>query len=356
MFCPKCGEKTEIENSNYCYNCGTELSKIRQNLPDETLQENNKGNNAEAVSSKDVVDDGKNKVDTEQKNKGSQNKDNNINNSKPSTYRLHSSNSLEISWWDKFKERWGWGWLFFAYEFYSPQANKDFNNIGEYGGILSIFGFAASMFLYFIFRQKYLVKIKVDWIRSSLSVIITYTIVLLALILINVLFSYTINKSNLHPGQLQRYTLPDAHLNIESPSAFIQGTNKITNEYNNSVKYYYNYSNDNKFTSLTISIHYTEFQENLTFDLDKVADGYNNYMKQATGITDFQCSSLDYNIDGHLGKIVTGTLKMNDKDTEFLAGLLFQNSRLWQVICLYPTTDENRVVAKQVINSIIIEN
>jgi DNA-directed RNA polymerase subunit RPC12/RpoP len=355
MYCPQCGYKIEFDSPKFCPKCGFNIFSIPKPTSHiEKFQIYDGKNNSTDIEVSEVLKE-REKVGNEDRqiNNTQQKSSHNI-----KTYPLHLSDSsmLKISWWDNFKDKWGYGWIFFGYEFFSPQVSKLYSTYGEYGSVLSLLGFILSMLFYFFLRQKFLIKIKKDWLRSTLSVVISYVIVSTILILAVLLINPSKNNDDVTIDWKLR-NLPNAHLIIDSPSDFVQAPNKLPSGYNNIIESYFNYTNDTKSTSLIISIHFTKFQENVFVDVDKVIEGYRYQMNQTiNGISNFQCSSSEYNIDGHPGKIVHGTLEINNKDAELLAAVLYYNSKLWQVICIYSVNAENKENAKRVIDSIRIED
>ncbi len=88
------------------------------------------------------------------------------------------------SWWDSFKEKWGWGWLIIGWLFFSPQASKAFDTHDTTGQGLHLIGFAVAIGLYFLLRQKALKKIETTWVRSLVSGVFAYGFVWLTLFLL----------------------------------------------------------------------------------------------------------------------------------------------------------------------------
>ena len=85
---------------------------------------------------------------------------------------------------DNLKNKWGWGWIIIALIFFSPQASKGYVSLGTIGEALQLFGCASAIVLYFLFRQKVLIKIKTTWVRSLSSGVIAYGIVWILLFLV----------------------------------------------------------------------------------------------------------------------------------------------------------------------------
>jgi len=79
-----------------------------------------------------------------------------------------------VSWWDNFKEKWGWGWLIIGWLFFSPQASKGYDTLGTTGQALQLFGLAIAIGLYFLLRQRMLKKIETTWVRSLVSGVLAY--------------------------------------------------------------------------------------------------------------------------------------------------------------------------------------
>lgn len=359
MYCPRCGNKIEFETPNFCPKCGVSLllnipkpSQRMERIPDS-------GNKTKITDTN--VHNGFVKSETEKKPLSSMNKPQEKSvNVKSYTLHLADSSMLKDNWWntskDKFKENWGYGWMVFAYGFFSPQASKFYDSYGEYGGILQLLGFITSMLFYYFIRQKLFAKIGKNWVRSALSVVIGYVIVSVILILAaSFLNSSYSNNVTTYDWKLR--TLPNAHLVIDSPTDFVQTPNKSISEYNNIIESYFNYTSDTKSSNIIINASYLKYQENVIVDIDKITENYKYLLNQTIpGISNFQCSSSEYNIDGYLGKIVHGTLEINNRDVELLAAILYQNFKLWQVICIYPISALNKNDAKRVIDSIHIED
>lgn len=359
MYCPRCVNKIEFETPNFCPKCGASLlpnipkpSPRIERVP--TISKN--ANIANTNISNDNV-----KKETEKKlSNGTYNQQEKSENAKSFSPHLSDSSMLKVSGWDtfkdKFKENWGYGWIIFGYEFLSPQASKYYNAYGEYGGIISLSGFILSMIFYFFLRKKLFIKIKRDWLRSTLSVITTNIIVLLILVPLILLFNSSTNN-DLSTSNWQLRTLPNAHLVIDSPTDFVQTPNKSISEYNNLIESYFSYTGNTKSSNIIINASYLKYQENVIVDIDKITENYKYLLnKTISGISNFQCSYSDYNLDGHLGRIVHGTLEINNRDVELLAAILYNNSKLWQVICIYPINSEDKENAKRIIDSIEIKD
>jgi hypothetical protein len=71
---------------------------------------------------------------------------------------------------------WGWGWYFLTYGAFTS-IQKEYTKYGVYQTLLEIFGIFASLFIYFALRSKYLTKIKILWVRSLSSGIISLFVV-----------------------------------------------------------------------------------------------------------------------------------------------------------------------------------
>ena len=175
MFCPNCGSKIGLENSNFCSNCGFNLSnisahnsEIKKPLDKIDANDASKSDPQKRSNLQQIIGD-----DNGQTNSSEQRPKNSVTTSSPNI----STSKLEKTGWENFKDKWGFGWLFFGYQFYSPQTSKVYEKYGDFGSALTLFGFIASMMFYYFFRQKLRGKIKTDWIRSTLSVVIAYIIV-----------------------------------------------------------------------------------------------------------------------------------------------------------------------------------
>jgi len=109
--------------------------------------------------------------------------------------------SLEQSWWSKFEDNYGWGWAILGFFFFKE--NQFINAYyGEYTSLFYLFGLGVSLGFYFLFRQKLLLtKLKITWLRSFTSGLITIVLTIPFILLLEVNDS---NVSNILKTKLEQ--------------------------------------------------------------------------------------------------------------------------------------------------------
>jgi hypothetical protein len=208
MFCSKCGNEITIDGAKYCHKCGYDL---------------NLATKEKSSSLKSVIDSAL----TNQPHPASFNKEDVSSEQKTEQLKPTQNVILPIKWWKapsqiaryffgtvalfifialvlsifksnlsdtvtliyvagiiigtlalviyKYKS-WGWGWYYLTYGSYTT-IQKGYTKYGIYQTLLEIVGIFTTLFIYFALRSKYLTQIKVLWVRSLLSGVISLFVV-----------------------------------------------------------------------------------------------------------------------------------------------------------------------------------
>ncbi len=208
MFCPECGHKIELAAAKFCHNCGFDLSKLPKNQPSELYklidtsihQKGAKDSKEASPTTSDplplVQPKEEKKPDVLLEPKGIK-KNEAVLSEQPShtsagddlatpskVSYLRETSYDNPSWWSRFKDKWGTGWIVLGYLFFSPQASKGYRALGSTGDLLQLSGAVVCIIIYFLLRRLLLRKIETYWLASFFSGLIAYGIVWLLLFMI----------------------------------------------------------------------------------------------------------------------------------------------------------------------------
>jgi hypothetical protein len=189
MFCPQCGLKIELNEQKFCHSCGFDLSQISKKeqselhnlrdtaihqVPSKKKPEESPAETLDKISSTPTLESSTNDYTNPLPT--------NAESSPQQTFpRLREASYDNPGWWERFKEKWGLGWIVLVLIYFNPTATKTLTRVIDYDYVmlLQLSGLIVSLSIYFVFRQRVLQVIQHQWIRSFVSGVIAITIAML---------------------------------------------------------------------------------------------------------------------------------------------------------------------------------
>lgn len=190
MFCPNCGHQIEGASAKFCHNCGFDLSQITNKQPSDLRKLTESSFHQTPKDSKTIDSSTPKHAESPKSSEPVYSTPVRPNPSWPegtdssakSIPHIRETSYDNESWWSRFNGKWGWGWAILGWLYINPTATKNLTRVMDDDSvrILQLFGVVVSLSLYFLFRQKILLRVQKRWLRSFLSGIIAFTLTFLA--------------------------------------------------------------------------------------------------------------------------------------------------------------------------------
>ena len=146
--------------------------------------------------------------------------------------------------------------------------------------------------------------------------------------------------------------IPNSGLALETPFELTKGSLELPAEYRSFIKEMsvYQYSSD----PISFNLAYATYSDQIEPNLDGAANGAINNMKSGKGVSGFTSSINNIYLGEIPGRMIIGNFKLHNRPVEYKGVVYISGSKSWQIIGVYLSKDENRVVVNRIINSIHI--